>query len=142
MPLRRGALHLALDALPATYACHCRDCQTWSGSAFSLNTFVPEDALSASGPLVVFELTTPSGRVSRQRMCGQLPHADLQHQQRPAERGGAARRHARPQRRARDRRAHLGEAQARLVDAARRVVPTWPEAADPPAALVQALARR
>jgi len=30
---RCGAVRykLALDALPRTYACHCRDCQTWSG---------------------------------------------------------------------------------------------------------------
>jgi len=29
------------DKLPNVYACHCRDCQTWSGSAFSLQFFVP-----------------------------------------------------------------------------------------------------
>ena len=69
---RCGAVRytLAMEALPATYACHCRDCQTWSGSAFSQQTYAPDDALSASGPIVVYELTTPSGRVSKQRMCG------------------------------------------------------------------------
>lgn len=69
---RCGAVRytLALDALPPTYACHCRDCQTWSGSAFSQQTAVPDTALSVSGPVVVYELTTPSGRVSTQRMCG------------------------------------------------------------------------
>lgn len=61
---------LALDELPLTYACHCRDCQTWSGSAFSQQTFLPQEALSVSGPLVVYELTSPSGRISTQRMCG------------------------------------------------------------------------
>ena len=61
---------LALDALPRTYACHCRDCQTWSGSAFSQQTFLPAAALSVTGPVVVYELTTPSGRVSTQRVCG------------------------------------------------------------------------
>jgi hypothetical protein len=68
---RCGAVRytLALDALPPTYACHCRDCQTWSGSAFSQQTFVPDAALSVSGPLAVYELTTPSGRTSVQRMC-------------------------------------------------------------------------
>jgi hypothetical protein len=68
---RCGAVRytLALDALPRTYACHCRDCQTWTGSAFSQQTFVPEAALDASGPLDVYALTTPSGNTSLQRMC-------------------------------------------------------------------------
>ena len=69
---RCGAVRytLALDALPRTYACHCTDCQTWSGSAFSQQAVVPEAALEISGPVVLFELTPPSGRISRQRMCG------------------------------------------------------------------------
>ena len=68
---RCGAVRytLALEALPRTYACHCRDCQTWSGSAFSQQTFLPESALSVTGPLSVYELTNTSGRVSRQRVC-------------------------------------------------------------------------
>lgn len=69
---RCGAVRytLALAALPPTYACHCRDCQTWSGSAFSQQALLPEGALSVSGPVVVYELASPSGRVSKQRMCG------------------------------------------------------------------------
>ena len=68
---RCGAVRytLALKGLPRTYACHCRDCQTWSGSAFSQQTFVPEASLSVIGPLAVYELTTPSGSISIQRMC-------------------------------------------------------------------------
>jgi len=68
---RCGAVRytLALDQLPRTYACHCRDCQTWSGSAFSQQTPQPESLLSVSGPIVVYELTSPSGRVSKQRIC-------------------------------------------------------------------------
>ena len=68
---RCGAVRykLALDVLPRTYACHCRDCQTWSGSAFSQQTFLPEESLSVTGPLAVYELTSPSGRTSIQRMC-------------------------------------------------------------------------
>lgn len=68
---RCGAVRytLALDALPRTYACHCRDCQTWSGSAFSQQAFLPESALQVTGPLVVYELRTPSGSTSIQRMC-------------------------------------------------------------------------
>ncbi len=69
---RCGAVRytLALEALPRTYACHCRDCQTWSGSAFSQQTFLPEAALSVTGPVSVYELKTHSGRVSKQRVCG------------------------------------------------------------------------
>ena len=68
---RCGAVRytLALDALPKTYACHCRDCQTWSGSAFSQQAFLPEAALSVTGPIAVYELTTPSGSKSIQRVC-------------------------------------------------------------------------
>lgn len=60
---------LTLDELPRTYACHCRDCQTWTGSAFSQQTIVAEPSLSVTGPLVMYELTTPSGDTSVQRMC-------------------------------------------------------------------------
>ena len=69
---RCGAVRytVALETLPRTYACHCRDCQTWSGSAFSQQAFLPDAALSVTGPVTVFELTNPSGRISTQRMCG------------------------------------------------------------------------
>jgi hypothetical protein len=68
---RCGAVRysLALDALPRTYACHCRDCQTWSGSAFSQQSFLPESSLSVTGPLAVYEMITPSGNTSIQRVC-------------------------------------------------------------------------
>jgi hypothetical protein len=44
---RCGAIRyeVALDALPLSYACHCRDCQTWSGSAFALHAMFPEEML-------------------------------------------------------------------------------------------------
>ena len=118
---RCGAVRyeLALDALPSTYACHCLDCQTWSGSAFSQQTFLPEAALSVSGPVVVYEFTTPSGRTSTQRLCA-VCHARIYNTNsaRPnvADR---ARRHAGSQQRAPCRRSHLGEAEAALADVAR-----------------------
>jgi hypothetical protein len=60
----------SLDALPRAYACHCRDCQTWSGSAFSVQFVLPEDSLTVSGEPALFELTSKeSGRTSRQRGC-------------------------------------------------------------------------
>jgi hypothetical protein len=58
------------DRLPNVYACHCRDCQTWSGSAFSTQFIVPEGRFEATGEPALFELTSPqSGRTSRQRAC-------------------------------------------------------------------------
>jgi hypothetical protein len=60
---------LALDALPPVYACHCHQCQRWTGSAFSLQALVPESALTVSGPVVVYERATED-RVSTQRVCG------------------------------------------------------------------------
>jgi hypothetical protein len=61
---------VALDRLPRVYACHCRDCQTWSGSAFSLQFVLPEEQLEVSGEPALFELNSPDGtRTSRQRGC-------------------------------------------------------------------------
>jgi hypothetical protein len=77
---RCGAVRyrLELDRLPPVYCCHCRDCQTWSGSAFSQQVVVHEDvfALTAGAP-VDYRLTGPSGAVSWQRMCG-ICHTRLQ----------------------------------------------------------------
>jgi hypothetical protein len=36
---------LDTNAPLAVYACHCRHCQTWSGSAFALHALLPADAL-------------------------------------------------------------------------------------------------
>jgi hypothetical protein len=59
-----------LDRLPRVYACHCLDCQTWSGSAFSLQFILAEGDLEVSGEPGLFELTAPEGdRTSRQRAC-------------------------------------------------------------------------
>ena len=58
------------NKLPNAYACHCLDCQTWSGSAFSLQVVLPESGLQVTGDLALFELTSPDGaRISRQRAC-------------------------------------------------------------------------
>jgi hypothetical protein len=59
-----------LDQLPRVYACHCLDCQTWSGSAFSVQFLLREDQLEVTGEPALFELTSPDGdRTSRQRAC-------------------------------------------------------------------------
>ena len=69
---RCGALRyrLAVAALPKAYACHCRDCQTWSGSAFSLQVIAPEASLAVVGTPHLYERKSDDGqRVSRQRGC-------------------------------------------------------------------------
>ncbi|MEP7210510.1 MAG: GFA family protein [Alphaproteobacteria bacterium] len=40
---------VAIDRQPPAYACHCHDCQTWSGSAFSMQFIAPEAALEVVG---------------------------------------------------------------------------------------------
>lgn len=67
---RCGAVRytLEVDRLPDTYACHCHQCQTWSGSAFSQQVLLPESALSVTGPIETYDLRTED-RVSHQRFC-------------------------------------------------------------------------
>jgi hypothetical protein len=69
---RCGAVRyrLKIDTLPKVYACHCLDCQTWSGSAFSLQCVVPEEALEVTGEPHLYERPSDDGtRISRQRGC-------------------------------------------------------------------------
>lgn len=69
---RCGACRYTLDltALPPVYACHCHVCQRWSGSAFSVQALVREEALTVTGPVVVYEKVTED-RTSVQRLCGE-----------------------------------------------------------------------
>jgi hypothetical protein len=68
---RCGATRYALA--PGTrvtvYACHCLDCQSWSGSAFSENARLPADALAVEGPTVAYAHGTPSGGVATHTLC-------------------------------------------------------------------------
>ena len=100
LPLRAGALSVEADRLPNAYACHCRDCQTWSGSAFSVQLILPEDQLEVTGEpgAVRDDLARERPHFAPARLSGLL-HARLQHQQRAAGPCGCARRHARPQQR-------------------------------------------
>lgn len=67
---RCGAVTYKLphDALSATYACHCLDCQTWSGSAFAEHILLPEDALICDGPTVIYA-DAKDGIASEQVIC-------------------------------------------------------------------------
>jgi hypothetical protein len=61
---------VARSGLPKVYACHCRDCQTWSGSAFSLQCLLPEGQFAVEGETRLFELASADGqRLSRQHGC-------------------------------------------------------------------------
>ena len=69
---RCGAVRWRLDAerLPLTYACHCLDCQTWTGSAFSQQAIVAQDRFSCTGSVGRFDLPSADGRrVSHQVAC-------------------------------------------------------------------------
>ncbi|MFJ7285690.1 GFA family protein [Pseudomonas sp. NPDC099000] len=61
---------LAMGSLPATYACHCLDCQTSSGSAFGLHALLPEGVITVNGLLVDYA-NNGAGQVSCQRICPQ-----------------------------------------------------------------------
>jgi len=52
---------ITCDALPPSYACHCRDCQTWSGSAFALHAMVPESLLTLDPGAHRFRTTDRGG---------------------------------------------------------------------------------
>jgi hypothetical protein len=69
---RCGAVRyrLAVDAMPPAYCCHCLDCQSSSGSAFSEQAVVREGAIEVSGTPVEFSLRTYSGATSRHFVCG------------------------------------------------------------------------
>ncbi|MFJ2485262.1 GFA family protein [Pseudomonas sp. NPDC087639] len=53
---RCGQVHLQLqiEALPPIYACHCLNCQRWSGSAFALHMVCPAQAIEASGSMLTY----------------------------------------------------------------------------------------
>jgi len=67
---------LAAEAPPPVYCCHCLDCQTWSGSAFTEQAVVRADALNATGPIVEYSFHNHSGSLSTQWVCG-ICHARL-----------------------------------------------------------------
>lgn len=68
---RCGAVRytLTVEAMPPVYCCHCLDCQTWSGSAFSQQAVVAEEAIEVDGAVVDYRFVNPSGHVSHQRIC-------------------------------------------------------------------------
>ena len=62
---------LARDELPKVYCCHCRDCQSRSGSAFIQTAIVHPDELVVTGPLITLHNQLPSGTKFDVRACGE-----------------------------------------------------------------------
>ncbi|WP_130904556.1 MULTISPECIES: GFA family protein [unclassified Pseudomonas] len=67
---RCGQVHLQLqiEALAPLYACHCLDCQRWSGSAFALHMLCAAQAIEISGSTTTY-IHTAQGHTSTQYAC-------------------------------------------------------------------------
>jgi len=66
-----GQVRYTVPAEPlATAICHCRHCQKQSGSAFSVVTVFPRDALTVEGTLTVYEDRGTSGQTVFRQFCG------------------------------------------------------------------------
>jgi hypothetical protein len=65
-----GAVRYSLNSAPLlVHVCHCHDCQSISGSAYSLTVLVPTAALTLTGPLETFTRTTARDREVRNTAC-------------------------------------------------------------------------
>ena len=66
-----GKLRYEITEAPvATYACHCRDCQRMTGSAFSMAIVVPDAAFRlTSGEPRAIQRLTDSGRTATRWVC-------------------------------------------------------------------------
>jgi hypothetical protein len=56
--------------LARAYACHCRDCQKQTSSAFSISVPVTRSRLRSSGPISSFEKRSDSGATTTGFFCG------------------------------------------------------------------------
>lgn len=68
---RCGRVHLQLrtETLAPLYACHCLDCQRWSGSAFALHMLCSAQAVDVSGDTLTYS-HAHDGQISTQYACG------------------------------------------------------------------------
>ena len=68
-----GAVRYRLQAPPlAVYACHCKDCQRFSGTTHTLSMVVPAgDVALTRGELRAFDKPADSGRTVRMMGCAQ-----------------------------------------------------------------------
>lgn len=68
---RCGACRYVLDfqVLPASYACHCLDCQTMTGSAFSLHAVVSISRFAIDGALEGWSRINGEGTRTTHYVC-------------------------------------------------------------------------
>ena len=68
---RCGAVSYAVEAaaFPSSYACHCLDCQTQSGSAFTIQVPLNEHRLSVHGNLINWDHRDSRDILTTQRFC-------------------------------------------------------------------------
>ena len=65
-----GQVRYITTGLPEKAAvCHCRYCQTRTGSAFGVSAYFPRDKVSVSGNLKDYRFTTESGRAFTTHFC-------------------------------------------------------------------------
>jgi len=60
---------LAQDELPPVYCCHCRDCQSRTGSAFNETAVVRMSELKVKGPVAVHQRDMPGGNAGQVNIC-------------------------------------------------------------------------
>ncbi|MCX2889093.1 aldehyde-activating protein [Pseudomonas sp. LB-090624] len=62
-------VEIAAQQLPALYACHCLNCQRWSGSSFALHMLCAASAVGVAGETATY-VREHQGHTSRQHACG------------------------------------------------------------------------
>jgi hypothetical protein len=65
-----GKVRYSANAEPVFVGvCHCRDCQKFSGSAFSVVVALPKAALSVQGNVSTFKKPGDTGKMTERRFC-------------------------------------------------------------------------
>jgi hypothetical protein len=65
-----GKVRYSANAEPVFVGvCHCRDCQKFSGSAFSVVVALPKTALSVQGKVSTFQKPGDTGKMTERRFC-------------------------------------------------------------------------
>ena len=65
-----GQLRYRVEGKPVKAAvCHCRYCQTRTGSAFGVSAYFPREKVSVSGNVKDYSFTTESGRSFTTHFC-------------------------------------------------------------------------
>ena len=65
-----GAVRYRLTASPlSVYNCHCKDCQRFSGAAWSMSMIVRDDDFAVTGAIDTYAKVAESGRTIRMNFC-------------------------------------------------------------------------